>query len=381
MELAATGILAAVILTSCKSVHSSPELDREELLTILSKVSDWQIANFSYIEEGSIWELQDYGIASWTNATLYWGMLKWTETAPVPDKYLDWLTSIGEKRGWSMPANFVKLPYGLHHADELCVGQFYLGMYDRYHRPEMIAGAKERVDAIMADPPSPAMNAHAKQSWTWCDALFMAPPVYAELAALENDPEYLVFMDTLFKRTYNHLYNPADGLFFRDDTFFGKQEANGKNIYWGRGNGWVAAGLTNTLTAIPPDSPYRPFYEDLFRRLVGRLVSLQDVDGSWHASLLDPDSYPAPETSATALIVYAIAWGVNNGLLDAKTHIPVVMKGWSVLAAAVDADGKVNWIQPIGSDPKSVTRDMTAVYGVGAVLAAGTEIYKMTDNS
>lgn len=380
LRLAAKVVLVAAtvsLLTCSKRPDGRNRIDVHELAALLDRIADWQIANFEYLPEGSSGSLHDHGIDSWTNATLYTGLSRWAEVAPAPQEHLDWLLSIGEKNGWAMPANFTDYSYGFHHADELCVGQFYLGMWERYRRPEMLAGVVERVAAIMADPPSADMRAGAKQSWTWCDALFMAPPVYAALASIEGDARYLAFMDTMFKRTYDHLYNEADGLFFRDDTYFDQKEANGGNVYWGRGNGWVAAGLAGILRSLPRDSPYRPFYEDIFRSFVPRLVELQDDGGAWHASLLDPDSYPAPETSATALITYAVAFGVNNSLLDPATYTPAALKGWQTITRAVDADGRVGWIQPIGASPKATTAESTAVYGVGAVLMAGAEIYKM----
>ena len=54
-----------------------------------------------------------------------------------------------------------------------------------------------------------------------------------------------------------------------------------------------------------------------------------------------------------------------------------VVKGWNAQVSAVDADGKLGYVQPIGADPKKVTRNMTEVYGVGAFLMGGCEIYKM----
>jgi unsaturated rhamnogalacturonyl hydrolase len=81
--------------------------------------------------------------------------------------------------------------------------------------------------------------------------------------------------------------------------------------------------------------------------------------------------------SATGFFMFGLAWGINNGYLDRKTYLPAVIRGWNAMQKAVPPDGKVGWIQPIGENPKKVTRDMTEVYGVGAFLLAGTEIYKM----
>ena len=108
-----------------------------------------------------------------------------------------------------------------------------------------------------------------------------------------------------------------------------------------------------------------------------KLVSLQDEKGYWHASLLDPGSYPNPEMSATAFYVFGLAWGVNNGYLDKDMYLPAVIEGWKSMVASVWPDGKLGYVQPIGADPKNVTGEMTEVYGAGGFLLAGSEITRM----
>ncbi len=108
---------------------------------------------------------------------------------------------------------------------------------------------------------------------------------------------------------------------------------------------------------------------------------LQDTSGYWHASLLDPASYPNPEMSATGFFMYGLAWGVNNGYLDRKTYLPAVIRGWNAMQKAVLPDGKVGWIQPIGENPKKVTRDMTEVYGVGAFYWQGRRFINLKDKN
>jgi rhamnogalacturonyl hydrolase YesR len=74
-----------------------------------------------------------------------------------------------------------------------------------------------------------------------------------------------------------------------------------------------------------------------------------------------------------------MAWGINNGYLETEKYLPAVVKGWKTMVAAVWPDGKLGFVQPIGADPKAVTREMTEVYGVGGFLMAGTEITKLID--
>ena len=212
-------------------------------------------------------------------------------------------------------------------------------------------------------------------------ALFMAPPVYAKLYVLTGDKKYLRFMDKEYKATYDYLFDKADTLFYRDQRYFTMKEANGAKVFWGRGNGWVLGGLVQLLNILPEKNKLRAFYQDLFVKMCYRIAPLQGKDGFWHASLLDPASYPSPETSCSGFFVYALAYGVNQGLLPADKFMPVIEKGWNALLSAVEEDGKLGYVQPIGADPKKVTRQMTEVYGPGAFLLAGTEIYRMASGA
>lgn len=120
-------------------------------------------------------------------------------------------------------------------------------------------------------------------------------------------------------------------------------------------------------------------YEKIYLQMAQRLAGLQGPDGYWHASLLDPASYPNPETSASGFNCYGLAWGINNGYLSKEKYLPIVKKAWDAMVRSVDADGKLCWVQPIGADPKSVTREMTEIYGVGAFLLAGSEMVKLLE--
>ena len=266
----------------------------------------------------------------------------------------------------------------LHLLVKFCIGQFFATMYGKHKQDKMIAGTLERMERVMSDTRNTSMSYRNKEAWTWCDALFMAPPLYARMSVLKNDTRYFEFMDKEFRKTYDYLFDKTEKLFYRDDSYFNKTEANGKKVFWGRGNGWAIAGIANILKSLPANSEYRNYYESIFRSLAQSLIKLQDGKGAWHASLLDPDSYPAPETSCTALITYALIYGLNNGLLTQQEAYEPAIKAWNVLCEAIHENGKLGWVQPIGQDPKNVTKDMTATFGVGAFLLAATEMYKLT---
>jgi unsaturated rhamnogalacturonyl hydrolase len=107
-------------------------------------------------------------------------------------------------------------------------------------------------------------------------------------------------------------------------------------------------------------------------------LSLQQADGLWRSSLLDPVAYPGGEASGSGFDIYAMAWGINNNIFPRNKYLPSVRKGWAALNALVHPDGMVGWTQPIGADPRrNFTEDSWEVYGAGAFLLAGSEVIKL----
>ena len=352
------------------SATAQTSYSKSDIKNLLKKVADWQMANPHPAPE--------HNDLNWPQAALYIGMLDWAELAEKENgdaTYYDWLLRIGRRNYWQPDQR-------MYHADDIAVSQTFLDLYRKYKDEAMIIPTLARADWIVKHPSNGSFqlkegDLKTLERWTWCDALFMAPPVYAKLYRLTGDKAYIRFMNREYKATYDSLFDPEENLFYRDWRYFDKREANGKKVFWGRGNGWVLGGLVEILKELPENDKSRSFYKDLFVKLVTRVGSLQHEDGFWHASLLDPASYPSPETSCTTFIVYALAYGIHEGLIDRTTWLPVLTKGWDALVSAVEPSGKLGYVQQIGADPKKVTRDMTEVYGVGAFLLAGCEIYKM----
>lgn len=345
--------------------------DRAEVLSVARKVADWQIKEFPN---------NQYAVKEpkgWIAGALYLGMYDWAELSGE-EEYFNWLKKVFNRQYWQVADR-------MYHADDVCVSQTYIDMYNKYKEEKMLLPTLARIDWVINNPSKGGLDIDyskplSYERWSWCDALFMAPGVYTRLYTLTGNKKYMIFADAEFKATYNYLYDKEEHLFFRDSRYFNQKEANGTKVFWGRGNGWVIGGLAEILKTLPEnDTEYRPFYQQLFCELSKRLAELQNKDGFWHASLLDPDSYPSPETSATGFIVYGLAYGVNQGYLPADKYLPVIEKGWKALVSAIEPDGKLGWVQPVGADPKKVTRDMTELYGTGALLMAAGEIYKLTE--
>jgi rhamnogalacturonyl hydrolase YesR len=211
----------------------------------------------------------------------------------------------------------------------------------------------------------------------WCDALFMGPPALSATSVATGNRKYLDLADRLWWKTTEYLYDKNEHLYYRDSRYFESREPNGRKVFWSRGNGWVIAGLARVLQDMPPDYPSRPRYVALFKEMAAKVASLQGEDGYWRASLLDPGSLPNPETSGTGFFVYSLAWGINKGLLDRAAYEPNVRRGWRALVEATHPDGMLGWVQRIGDKPGATSRETTEVYGVGALLMAGSEVYRL----
>ena len=163
----------------------------------------------------------------------------------------------------------------------------------------------------------------------------MAPPVWTRMYAVTHDAKYLAYVDQHWWETSNLLYDPQRHLYYRDVTFLHKTNEKGNPIFWSRGNGWVMAGIARTLEYLPADFADRARYEQQLREMAAAVVPLQDAQsGLWHSDLLDAADYPQPETSGSALITMALAWGVNHGVLDRAAYTPVIAKGWRGLVGA-----------------------------------------------
>ncbi len=195
--------------------------------------------------------------------------------------------------------------------------------------------------------------------------------------AATGDRKYIGYLDEEWAKTSDLLYDKQEHLYARDADYLTKTEANGKKMFWGRGNGWVMGGLVRTLEYLPKDDPARGKYVTQLKEMAARVASLQGPDGLWRAGLLDQGNYSLPEISGSALITYALAWGVNEGVLDKKTYQPVVAKAWAGMLKHVYADGRLGCIQQTGAEPAPFKPTASYTYGVGGFLLAGSEIRRM----
>lgn len=332
----------------------STKLKPRDIDAAMKKVGDWQLS----VAEARF-------NRQWTFAALYDGLLAASKTTGDP-KYRDAVQHFAERSAWALRNE--RFP----HADDQAMGQSYLDLYRADPQPLRMADTKVTMDRLIVRPDDPD-----KLLWWWCDALFMSPPVLSRMYAITNDRKYLDYMDHEWWLTSASLYEPQEHLYFRDSRFLTQKQANGKPLFWSRGNGWVLGGLVKVLEIMPADYPSRPKYVQQFRDIAAKVAAIQGADGLWRSGLLDPGAYDNPEISGSAFFTYAIAYGINEKILDRKTYLPVVERSWKGILGHIYADGRLGSIQPIDGQPGKFKPSASYVYGVGGFLLAGSEMHRL----
>jgi unsaturated rhamnogalacturonyl hydrolase len=336
-----------------------------QILHDMKRVADWQIENPS-----------KHPIHHWTQAPFFLGLYNLHQVSGEA-KYLDAFKGFGES-----------LSYGpgprVTHADDHAVLQAWLELARKEASPEIRKPSLAHFEKILgelANKPKATVSG-GTFTWCWCDALFMSPPVWAHLSQLTGDPKYFEWADREWWTTTDVLYDPQHKLYYRDNRFFNKRTPSGKKVFWSRGNGWVVGGLVHVLDHLPADHPSRERYLGLYHDMMHALVPLQNPDGLWRTSLLDPQD-PLGESSGTAFFIYSMAWGLNRGLLPEATFRPVVINAYQALTKNIQPSGMLGYVQKIGDAPDNLETkaESTEVYGSGAFLLAGSEMVRLLDPS
>ena len=327
----------------------------------MSAVADWQLANPSL-----------HNPYEWHQAPFWAGLYELAVRSSDRQKYLEAIRRHGERTQWQPgPRPF--------HADDHAIAQSYFLLHSVEKDRRMIEPALARFGEMLTAPFAESLefsDPKTSREWVWCDALFMSPPALALATRATGDVRYVDLMNRLWWKTTDYLYDKQEKLYYRDSRFFDQREPNGQKVFWSRGNGWVLAGLARVLQFMPADYAERPRYVALFREMAQRVAGLQGKDGYWRASLLDPDSRPIPESSGTGFYTYALAWGMNEGLLG-REYEPTVRRGWSALVRAVQPSGMLGFVQRVGDRPGETGPSQTEIYGAGAFLLAGSEIFRL----
>ena len=362
-------LLSAFTVVSVFMVYQTATAQMEAISDQRSmiKALEWQEAHPIYASSPT----------DWTNGAYYTGLVQ-AHKSTDDAIYLAALKNMGWKNNWQTASR----PY---HADDVAISYAYLYLNNVKKNLVDLQPTEKFLEEHLFEPNQWKGGSDSVKSilWWWCDALFMAPPVIVQYASLKKDDKYLQAMHKYYQETYDLLFNDEERLFARDTRYVWTgnstdlKEENGKKIFWSRGNGWVIGGLALMLEDLPESYEQRDFYLKLYKQMANRIKGLQSADGLWRTSLLSPDSYDHGEVSGSGFFTFALAWGINNGILDKAEYTPIVRKAWTALRGCQQEDGRVGWVQNIGASPEPASADSWQNFGTGAFLMAGSEILKL----
>lgn len=356
------------LLTSIKADIQQPVISdvfkTEDIKKIMKKVADWQLTR-SFIDKQK---------NDWHWGAFYVGLIAAYE-ATGDTRYWDELMNVGQLFDWELREDVM-------HGDRPLVCEIYSYIYDK----------SGRKDPNMMKHTEWAMNLHSSRQapidvrfeknearfewWSWCDALFMAPAAFFKYSQITGDKRAMEFAHKQWIATADYLYSKSDSLFFRDDRYFNKKSTNGNKMFWARGNGWVMGAIPRILDILPQDHKYRPYYENLFKEMAAKMLSIQRPEGLWTVNLLDPEELLVGESSGSGFYGYAFAWGVNNGLLDVNTYGPAARKAWKALSNNVSSFGRLGYVQQVAGEPYPFYEYQSHTYASGAFLLFANEMIK-----
>lgn len=164
------------------------------------------------------------------------------------------------------------------------------------------------------------------QTRLWIDDMFMITAVQAQAYRATGDR---VYIDRAAKEMVFYLdsLQRPNGLFYHapDVPFF-----------WGRGDGWMAAGMSELLRSLPKDNPNRPRIMEGYKKMMASLLKYQAEDGMWRQLIDDPASWK--ETSCTGMFTFAFITGVKEGWLDKAVYGPAARRAWLSLVKYIDGN-------------------------------------------
>jgi unsaturated rhamnogalacturonyl hydrolase len=211
------------------------------------------------------------------------------------------------------------------HVDYRVIGIVPLEIYRQTKGQKYLDLGKGLADKQWDNPTPDGITAEARY---WIDDMYMIIAIQTQAYRATNDPKYLDRAALTMTAYLDKLQQP-NGLFFH---------APDSPFYWGRGNGWVAAGMAELLRSLPKKHPHRARILESYRKMMAALLKYQGGDGLWQ-QLIDHPSWP--ETSSTGMFTFSMVTGVKNGWLPAKTYGPAARKAWLGLVKHLDAQANV----------------------------------------
>lgn len=265
------------------------------------------------------------------------------------------------------------------HVDHSVFGAIPLELYIETKKPKYLTIGKTIAEKQWGSPEGPRATAESQkyydqgltwQTRLWIDDMFMITAVQSQAYIATGEPKYIERAAKEMVVYLNELQRP-NGLFYHapDVPFF-----------WGRGNGWMAAGMSELLRVLPASNPDRKRIMEGYKTMMASLLKYQAPDGMWRQLIDDPESWP--ETSGTGMFTFAMITGVKNGWLDKATYTPAARKGWLALITYLDNNSDIREVcegtnkkndHQYYLDRKRITGDM---HGQAPVLWCATALLR-----
>lgn len=185
-----------------------------------------------------------------------------------------------------------------------------------------------------------ANKGYSWQTRLWIDDMYMITIVQTQAYKITGDIKYIDRAAKEMVLYLDELQRP-NGLFYH---------APDVPFYWLRGDGWMAAGVTELLRYLPDNHKDRPRILQGYKKMMESIKTYQAPNGIWNQLIDEPDYWS--ETSGSAMFTYALIVGVKHGWLNAEEYAPVARKAWMALVPYVDKKGAVSDIC-VGTNKKN----------------------------
>ena len=169
----------------------------------------------------------------------------------------------------------------------------------------------------------------SQQTRFWIDDMYMITLLQAQAFRAAGDHVYIDRAGREMVAYLDKLQQP-NGLFYH---------APEVPFFWGRGNGWMAAGMAELLRSLPRNHPNRSRILEGYRTMLASLLKHQDESGMWRQLVDRPESWP--ETSCTGMFTFAMVTGVQQGWLDSRPYAPAARKAWLALIGYLNEDAEI----------------------------------------
>jgi unsaturated rhamnogalacturonyl hydrolase len=216
-------------------------------------------------------------------------------------------------------ASFIPEP---KHVDLTVFGVIPLEIYLETKEQKYLDLGKKLADAQWESPQPDGLTSQTRY---WIDDMYMVTMVQLQAYRATGDTKYLNRAALEMVSYLDKLQQPI-GLFYH---------APDAPFYWGRGDGWVAAGMAEMLHSLPSNHPQRPRILEAYLKMMKALLRYQDKDGMWHQLIDHPEAWP--ETSSTAMFTFAMITGVKDGWLERRPYAKAARKGWLGLVSYLDS--------------------------------------------